>query len=301
MSPGTGSAALLSTDGSTHVMGTVLMGNAPVNLSLSSTARHTGSCPSPYLCWNGGYAGGGITTQARVYIIWWGSQWNNNDPSGEAAIQTNFFNGVGGTSWNHSQSQYCEGVSSGTVNCGTSGTHVGNGTGMLAGTWYDNASAAPSSPTQSQIASEAVRAAAHFGNTTQTPNLNAEYVVSTATGNNQSGFAVQWCAYHSSTSSSYGQLSYTNMPYMTDGGASCGANFNGLGPDAGITIVGGHEFAESETDMYPNTGWLDSGGSETGDKCAWNSASGNITLSNGYVYPVQPLWSNTAGGCVMSG
>ena len=39
----------------------------------------------------------------------------------------------------------------------------------------------------------------------------------------------QYCAWHSSTSSSYGTLAYTNMPYVTDAGASCGANFNGLG------------------------------------------------------------------------
>jgi hypothetical protein len=53
------------------------------------------------------------------------------------------------------------------------------------------------------------------------------------------------------------------MPYITDAGASCGANFNGLGTNSGITIVGGHEFAETETDIFPNTGWLDSGAPRT--------------------------------------
>jgi serine protease len=131
-------------------------------------------------------------------------------------------------------------------------------------------------------------------------------VINTATGNNASGFGTQYCAWHSSTSSPYDTLAYTNMPYITDAGASCGANFNGLGPTAGITIVGGHQFAETETDIFPNGGWLDGSGAENGDKCAWLSsgqgASANIFLSTG-TFAVQSLWSNAfnknSGGCVL--
>jgi serine protease len=97
------------------------------------------------------------------------------------------------------------------------------------------------------------------------------------------------------------------VPYITDAGASCGANFNGLGPDAGITIVAGHEMGETITDQFPSTGWLDSGGAENGDKCAWISsgqgASADISLSTG-TFPVQSLWSNAfnsgSGGCVLT-
>jgi hypothetical protein len=260
------------------------------------------------LYYHGGVGGYGVETSTdKVYIVWWGSQWNSNDPSGEASIQTNFFNHVGGSSWNNSVTQYCQGVSSGTYFCGSSGTHATNPSSVLAGTWYDNASAAPSHPTQSQLAAEAVRAAAHFGNTSSTTNHHVQYVVSTSTGHSMSGFGTQWCAWHSSTSSSYGNIAYTNMPYITDAGSSCGANFNGLGSKAGITIVGGHEFAETETDIYPNGGWLDSSGAENGDKCAWISsgqgASANVSL-NGVSFPVQSLWSNafnsSTGGCVLS-
>jgi len=90
-------------------------------------------------------------------------------------------------------------------------------------------------------------------------------------------------------------------------GAGCGANFNGLGARAGITIVGGHEFGETETDIFPRSGWLDGNGKENADKCAWISsghgASANVSLSTG-TFPVQSLWSNAfnrgAGGCVLS-
>jgi hypothetical protein len=263
------------------------------------------------LTYHGGVGGVGVETGAdRVYLVYWGSQWNNNDPSGEASIQHSFFSNVGGSSWNNSVTQYCEGVASGTTTCGTSGTHATNPKGVLAGVWYDNGGAAPSRPTQSQLAQEAINAAAHFGNTSALSNTTAQYVINTATGNNSQGFGTQWCAWHSSTSSSYGNIAYTNMPYITDAGASCGANFvNGgsAGLTDGITIVGGHEFAETETDIFPNGGWLDGSGAENGDKCAWISsgqgAAANESL-NGTNFPVQSLWSNAfnngAGGCVQS-
>jgi serine protease len=198
-------------------------------------------------------------------------------------------------------------VASGAVSCGNSGQAAGNQKGILTGVWHDNAAAAVARPSQSQLAAEAVKAAQLFGNTTAASNLSVQYVIATATGNNASGFGSQYCAWHSSTSSNYGNIAYTNLPYITDAGGSCGANFNGLGPNAGITIVGGHEMAETITDQFPNSGWLDSGGAENGDKCAWISsgqgASASTTLSTG-AFPVQSLWSNAfnsdAGGCVLS-
>jgi hypothetical protein len=259
------------------------------------------------LFYHGGTGGIGVETAPRIYLVLWGSQWNNNDPSGEAAILENFYRGVGGSSWLNSVTQYCQGVATGTVTCGTSGTHAGNQTGIFAGVWADNASSAPSKPKQSQLAAEAVRAAQHFGNTTAASNATVQYVIATATRNNSSGFGRQYCAYHSSTSSTVGNVAYTNLPYITDAGASCGANFNGLGPDAGITIVGGHEMGETITDQFPSTGWLDSAGAENGDKCAWitsgQGASADISLSTG-TFAVQSLWSNAfnsgSGGCVLS-
>jgi serine protease len=269
------------------------------------TRRHTSGSNNLY--YHGGVGGIGVETAPKVYLVLWGSQWTNNDPSGEASILQSFFQGVGGSSWLNSVTQYCQGVSSGTYFCGSSGTHASNGV-TLARTWSDNSAAAPSRPSQSQLAAEAVKAAGHFGNTALGSNDSTQYVIATAHGNNASGFGTQYCAWHSSTSSSYGNVAYTNLPYMTDAGASCGANFNGLGPNAGITIVEGHELAETITDQYPNGGWLDSSGYENGDKCAWittgnQGASTTTTLSTG-TFPVQSLWSNlsnnNAGGCVLS-
>jgi hypothetical protein len=259
------------------------------------------------LSYHGGIGGIGVETAPKVYLVLWGSQWNNNDPSGEAAILENFYRGAGGSSWLNSVTQYCQGVASGIVSCGNSGQHAGNQTGIFAGVWADNASSAPSKPRQSQIAAEAVRAAQHFGNTNASSNASVQYVIATSTGNSSNGFKTQYCAYHSATSSTVGNVAYTNLPYITDAGASCGANFNGLGAKAGITIVSGHEMAETITDQFPNGGWLDSSGEENGDKCAWISsgqgASADTNLSTG-TFAVQSLWSNAfnngSGGCVLS-
>jgi len=262
---------------------------------------------SKNLSYHGGTGGIGVETAPQIYLVLWGSQWTNNDPSGEAAILQSFYGAVGGSSWLASVTQYCQGVASGTVTCGTSGAHAENQAATFGGVWADGGSAAPSHPTQSQLAAEAVKAAAHFNNTLAGSNDSVQYVIATAHGNSSSGFGTQYCAWHSSTSSSAGNIAYTNLPYITDAGASCGANFNGLGANAGITIVGGHEMGETITDQFPSSGWLDSNGAENGDKCAWISsgqgASANISLS-GNLFPVQSLWSNAfnsgAGGCVLS-
>lgn len=259
------------------------------------------------LYYHGGTGGIGVETAPKLYLVLWGSQWNNNDPSGEEALLVSFLGGVGGSKWYNSVTQYCQGVSSGTYYCNGAGTAAGNPSGIFIAAWYDNANAAPTHPRQSDLAAEAARAAQKFGNTTAASNASVQYVIATAHGNNSSGFGRQYCAWHSSTSSSAGTIAYTNLPYITDAGASCGANFNGLGSKAGITIVEGHEMAETATDQFPNGGWLDSGGAENGDKCAWISsgqgASADVTLSTG-TFPVQSLWSNAfnsgAGGCVLS-
>jgi serine protease len=255
------------------------------------------------LFYHGGNPGVETGTDA-VFVVFWGAQWNggSSDPSGEAADIESFYSHVAGSTWNNAVTQYCEGVASGTYFCTGAGTAASNG-GALGGVWFDG-SKLPRRISQSAIASEASKAAAHFSN----PNsAQVQYVVATPSGHSESGFGTVWCAYHSSTSSTGGTIAYTYLPYMTDAGAACGANFNGLGANAGITIVGGHEFAETESDIYPSGGWLDSGGSEIGDKCAWitsgQGAAASVSM-NGASFPVQSLWSNAfssqTGGCVLS-
>ncbi len=259
------------------------------------------------MSYHGGNFGHGVEVAPKVYLVLWGQQWRKGDPSGEAALLQRFLSGAGGSSWLNSVTQYCEGVAAGTVFCRGAGAPAGNQPGMLAGVWRDVAQPAPKQPLQSQIAAEAFAAAQHFGNTTGPSNANAQYIIATSHGHNSDGFGTQYCAYHSWTNSAAGALAYTNLPYMTDAPSACGANFNGLGFQAGITIVEGHELAETITDPFPLTGWFDNLDQENGDKCVWihtgQGAAANTTFTTG-VFAVQSLWSNAygndTGGCVLS-
>jgi serine protease len=158
------------------------------------------------------------------------------------------------------------------------------------------------------MAAEAVRAAAHFGNTGAGSNAQTQYVVALPPKFlfPSEGY---YCAYHSSVSSNYGAVAYTTLPYLTDVGLTCGqnaVNAGAAGTYDGVSIVEGHEYLETITDMRPRTGWADTNGGENADKCAWitsgQGAMGNVTLSTG-TYAVQSTWSNAFdngnGGCVL--
>jgi serine protease len=252
---------------------------------------------------------GPIQTSPAVYIVQWG--WKGTDPAGLGAYQQKFFNGIGGTPWNGSQTQYCANPAQPLgLDCTGATSFVGNPTGVLKGVWVDDTNAVPSNPNDAAIQAEAARAAVHFGNTTQASNASTQYIIDTPHGNSTTGFATQWCSYHGWAATSSGNVSYTDFPYIPDAGGSCGQNFVNSGSAGtldGVSIVGGHEFAESETDPNPPNGWTDFTFAENGDKCAWiqigPGAIRNISISTG-TFAVQSLWSNKAnsgaGGCVTS-
>jgi serine protease len=288
------------------------------------------------LTFQGASTGAGVTTGAeKVYLVFWGSQWGtqgtngsgyatfSGDGSGIAPDLQAFFKGLGtgGETWSGVMTQYCNGVSTGAQTCPASNTqHVGYPTGgALAGVWEDTSAAAPATASGHAIGAEAVKAATHFGNTTQASNTNTQYVIVSPHGTNPDNYQTQgFCAWHDYTgdttlsggavSSPDGTLAFTNLPYIPDAGASCGQGFvNSPGTLDGVTIVEGHEYAETITDTWPAGGWIDSSGAENGDKCAWISsgqgASQNITLSTG-TFAVQSTWANDfnggSGGCEVS-
>src|SRR5436853_3257585 len=51
------------------------------------------------LSYHGGVGGIGVETAPKVYVVFWGSQWNGNDPSGEASTVQSFLSGAGGSPW----------------------------------------------------------------------------------------------------------------------------------------------------------------------------------------------------------
>jgi serine protease len=235
------------------------------------------------------------------------------------------FQGIGtnNETWSGVMTQYCEGITTGSTSCPTNAAHVGYPLGgALAGVWFDNSAAAPSNATDHQIGVEAVNGAAHFGNTTAASNRNSQYFVVSPTGTHPGGFGPSgnFCAWHDwngdttlnggAVTSNYGDIAFTNLPYVTDLGASCGQNYVNAGSAGaldGVTIVGGHEYAETITDQNPAGGWTDTAGYENADKCAWvgtaatvgTGGATNIAFANGS-FAMQGTYANDAGGCETS-
>lgn len=239
------------------------------------------------------YHGGPVQTTPKVVLVLWGM--SASDP--EATILQNFFNHTGGSPWQNINHQYTQNDGNGLCSSTQNNTSIcaGNQTGELLATVVDSSSV-PRRPSQSNVANEASKWAATYGHG---PNIN--YFVAMAKGHDPSGFKSQWCAFHSWTGSGNTEVSYTDFPYQTDAGANCGAGFiNSPGTYDGVTIVGGHEYAETVTDPEPNTGWLDSSGAENGDKCAWLKPPASNQTMNGSSFPVQGLWSNAVSGCAVS-
>ncbi|MDQ1700513.1 MAG: hypothetical protein QOG34_2376 [Frankiaceae bacterium] len=277
------------------------------------------------LAYAGGHEGHGVDSQPAVYLVFWGSQWSKTDPY--AAYERRFFSGLygKGDDWTGSQSQYCEGVAIASVDCPRKSAHAGapSHRQVLKGVWFDDAEmAVPTDAnvrigtdgTGDSVAQEALRAAQHFGNTTGARNRNAIYLINEPSHFDSPEFGLVYCAYHSAIATSIGDVAYATMPYLTDienpthVGVSCGQNMVNQGAAGlydGVSIVGGHEYLEAVTDPWPATGWVDSHGSETADKCAWKTSGAgsldNLRLSTG-TFAVQGMWSNLAnngqGDCV---
>jgi hypothetical protein len=231
------------------------------------------------------YHGGPVQTDPKIYVVFWGSAWNGTggDPDGVAARLKGFLRIVGGSGWLNTVTQYAQ----------SDGRHVGNQPGSFVGSYVDTTSAPPPKPTQAQLAAEAVKAAAHYGDYT----VNASYVVALPHGIVPSGFGTQYCEYHTTTTATGHTIAWTNDPYLPDAGAACGSgSVNNPGILDGVSVVGGGQQADTETDPVPGTGWLDAAGAgEIADTCAWFDLIDNPYAGG---YPTQPLWSNATSSCV---
>jgi serine protease len=273
-----------------------------------------------YLAYGGGIDGIGVTSGTpRVYLVFFGTQWASGaggDPLGASIFLQALFAGIGtgGELWSGTMTQYCDGpnVRSGDTSCNTAKLpHVGYPSrGALAGVWFDTNVAAPAAATVEQLAQEAINAAAYFGNTTPAANRYAQYLIVSPSGTHPDGFATSgetFCGWHNYTSSPYGDIAYSNMPYVSDAGSSCGVSFVNKGPQGvldAFSIVAGHEYAETLTDQLPPGGWTNpSSGEEAADQCAWiasgQGAAANVTMASG-TFAMQSIWSNDTDQCEIS-
>ena len=284
--------------------------------------EHWAHPPSAYynddeVSYGGGFDSIGVTSGVpRVYLVFYGSQWASGaggDPLGVSTFLQALFTGIGtaGETWSGTVTQYCDGptLRAGASSCNTTNTpHVGYPSqGALAGAWFDTNVMAPDSATLEQLSQEAVNAAAYFGNTTPEANRYAQYFIVSPSGTHPDGFGTgkeSFCGWHNYTGSPYGDIAYSNLPYVSDAGKSCGVNFVNKGPQGvldAFSIVAGHEYAETLTDQLPQGGWTNStSGEEVAGECAWigpgQGAAANVSMASG-TFAMPGIWSNDTGQC----
>jgi hypothetical protein len=322
------------------------VGAMPASSDTAGNAKHffwsqPQSTPTPDqlssdIVYHGGNAGPGavgVLTKPYAYLIFWGTEWSQGfktaDTDGKlfksstlVTYLTDFMKGVGGSSFHAVQTQYCRGVAAGSVTCAgdPNADYITNPKSQYKGTWIDPTpvpdtiigSGLAENLVDDPIATEAVRAAAHYGDY----NPNAVFIIVTPPRPVATGQPA-YCGYHTQTTSINGlgnpaRIQYAFIPWQnTDWpglGQGCGlhavnatSNSFGNGIFDSWSIVVGHEYEEAVTDpdnfFAVQDGWNDASTSENSDKCAWTKLK-NAKFGSHY-FAVQPNWSNQdfdAGG-----
>lgn len=221
------------------------------------TAGSTGVITPPI-----SYHGGPVLSTPTAYLVWYGN-WNQANGSDTAAGQSiirDFIYGLNNSPYYQTNASY--GTPTGMVSRGSEyidnysqGTHLSD--------------AAVQNVVTTAIASGKLGL----------PDLNGVYFVLTSSDvSERSGFCNKYCGWHTANT-----ISGTNIKYAFVGNANrclnaCAAQTVGPNGNAGVdgmVSVIAHELEESNTDPNPNTGWADSNGAESADKCAW-TFGGNL-------------------------
>jgi len=220
------------------------------------------------------YQGGWVQESPHLYVVYWGDWSSTNDRYGVQNRLYYFLNAVGGTSWAQTLTGYGYNCTRNSYGCPSGSVMYKNPTGQFRNYWKDSTSYIPPTPTENDMAWEAQRAAAYFGDYSH----NAQYVIALPPGHGDAAFVTKGgttCAWHGRASVSYGDraVSYTTLPYMPDAGYNrCGNNMVTGNTLDGVTVIESHEYAEAVTDPYPGVGtyagWYDSTNvkGEIGDK-----------------------------------
>lgn len=221
------------------------------------------------------YQNGPLVPASHTYVIWWGSFTDSNITQGIPVL----FGGFGGSTYLETAHQYMFGQPISSINEPA----------------VSDSSPPPSRVSPSTLGNEVLKLF---------PNIDPAGIYFVYTSNFPKGG--NYCAWHSYATTPTGtKFPVAYMPNTT-GIAGCNPSVapgtttysdEGLNSLANVTA---HEFMEAVTDPLPATGtygWIDSSGSEIGDKCAWQF-NGTVKLANGTFWKLQEEWSNATAGCV---
>ena len=312
--------------------------SSPAATSSPTAANSVEPTSANNVRYGGGNDGIGVTTgDERVYLVFFGSQWGttgtdgngdttlSGDPSGQAPYLQEMFKGLGtgGEQWSGVMTQYCEGVSAGAQTCPAAAPHVAypHG-GALAGVWVDESAASPApgdrSPARAGGDQRRHPLRQHDGRLE--PGRPVRHPV-------PAWHPPRWVQHpdragllrlarlerrpHPQRRRPVRPPTVTSRsptcPTSPTPAVNCGQNFvrsGSAGNLDGVSIVAGHEYAETITDQNPAGGWFDLGGEEAADKCAWQqTGTGKVALLTlpTETFAMQGFWANNAnsgkGGC----
>lgn len=250
------------------------------------------------------YHGGKIMAGApNIHIIWYGNwaQSNGSDNAAGQQIVRDFMSGVGNSPYLAINNTYT----------GSNGSVSGLiGTVREASVGYSNGKRLRDADISTIVS--------NYITSSGQKDSNALYFVLTSSDVAEtSGFCTKYCGWHTSGTIQSADIKYSfvgNANRCLSGCAAQSVSPNGNAGVDGMLSVVAHELEEALTDPNPSSGWVDSGGAENADKCAWtfghsqqiagNGASYNMTLqtvSGSKNYLIQRNLSNVDNKCWMNG
>jgi hypothetical protein len=206
----------------------------------------------------------------------------NSDPDGEAARLESFVNGIGGSTWLRTVTQY-------TSDRGA----IDNAPNQLEGTWRDDSPA-------TGLIDEAYRASKHFDD----KSLSAQFILLSPHNHNMGGFGTVYCSLRTFIEKVGGGDASpvaTYLGYMPDAGKGCGANVVNKGKSGildGVSLIAGAAIAGYQTDPHTSAWYHDSNDGEIADAC-WKQKQTSVQFSTGS-FPAPWLWSNASNACVIA-
>jgi hypothetical protein len=277
------------------------------------------------------YIGGSILAHPKVFITFWGPDWQDLsidfDNANVYGFLPGFLEQIGGTPYMETLTQYYQ------ENANGSKTYISNDSSIVKGTWIDPQSY-PNSATQvistnpdgsittfydlsdDEIHKEVLRAISHFGF-----DPDAIYFIATDGRRYWNSNLKNASAYHSSFQSpplalspAYAELPYNGIVQLAQGLHDTFPFTQGnwtLSYASSVSLLAFHELAEAITDPrygdnpatstpFPsNYGWVSFDNLEIADRCGDIVANDPAVFTIGIVpFLVPQLWSNDAFGCV---
>jgi hypothetical protein len=216
------------------------------------------------------YHGGPVQHSTSVTAIFWGASWLGSPGDKVTGIDT-FYNGVGGTNYAGTNTEYTDG--SGHVSASV--TYTGH--------QIDTSAAPGGAPSTSAVLAEVAKVIT-------SPQAGAYYPVYIDQPRGNAGY----CAWHSAGTIGTTPVQFAFF-FKLDGDSGCDPKDTSGNHSQGLAALGnvtGHELSEMLTDPKLNA-WYDRSGAENSDKCAWTFGSSLVSFGSSS-WKIQGNWSNAA-------